>query len=385
MKLLRLDMNKNIYYLGFVSLFTDLASAMITPILPIYIVYILHDGIDKLGVVVAMATFVSYFFRILFGYLSDKYQITKPFLLMGYLLSAITKPLFAFSSSFATIAILQSTERLGKAIRSAPKDTLISYYAKKNESGKTFGFHKTMDIGGELFGATMIFLIFYLYGDSVEVFKNIFLFTFIPSLLGVLIVWFFVEDAEPKKGAVKYEFQKADYKLFPLLFGYFFFTFFILSDAFFIIIAKENGYLTAFIPLFVVVLTLTQTLCSYCFGVMNDKKSSAFVLKLSYLFGIFSIVALMFNLLWPGFIFLGVFTVASLNATRSYISANAINKASIYGIFYAGIALFSSLGALSIGYIWQYFGQSSALYFSLFGMMCVFIISLLKVDKKEVR
>ncbi|MDO8455103.1 MAG: MFS transporter, partial [Sulfurimonas sp.] len=93
-------MNKNIYYLGFVSLFTDLASAMITPILPIYIVYVLHDSIDKLGLVVAMATFVSYFFRILFGYLSDKYQITKPFILVGYLLSAITKPLFAFSSSF---------------------------------------------------------------------------------------------------------------------------------------------------------------------------------------------------------------------------------------------------------------------------------------------
>ncbi|MDO8453822.1 MAG: MFS transporter, partial [Sulfurimonas sp.] len=276
-----------------------------------------------------------------------------------------------------------STERLGKAIRSAPKDTLISYYAKKNESGKTFGFHKTMDIAGELFGAMVIFLVFYFYGDSIEVFKNIFLFTALPSLIGVLIVWFLVEDSEPEKRDVKYEFQKADYKLFPLLFGYFFFTFFILSEAFFIIIAKESGYLTAFIPLFVVVLTLTQTLCSYCFGLMNDKKSSAFVLKISYLFGILSIVALMFNLLWIGFIFLGIFTVASLNATRSYISANAINKASIYGIFYAGIALFSSLGALSIGYIWQYFGQSSALYFSLFGMMSVFVISLLKVDKKR--
>ncbi len=378
-------MNKNIYYLGFVSLFTDLASAMITPILPIYIVYILHDGIDKLGAIVAMATFVSYFFRILFGYLSDKYQITKPFLLIGYFISAITKPLFAFSSSFTSIAILQSTERLGKAIRSAPKDTLISYYAKKNESGKTFGFHKTMDISGELFGATIIFLIFYFYGDSVEVFKNIFLLTFIPGLLGVLIIWLMVEDSEPKIGAVKYEFQKADYKLFPLLLGYFFFTFFILSDAFFIIIVKESGYLTAFIPLFVVVLTLTQTLCSYCFGVMSDKKSSAYVLKISYLFGIFSIVALMFNLLWLGFIFLGVFTVASLNAIRGYISANAINKASIYGIFYAGIALFSSLGALSIGYIWHYFGQSHALYFSLIGMMSVFIISLIQIDKKEVR
>lgn len=372
-------MNKNIYSLGFVSFFTDLATAMITPILPLYIVYVLHDGIDKLGLVVAMATFVSYFFRVLFGYLSDKYHITKPFVVFGYLLSAITKPLFAFSSSFGSIALLQSTERLGKAIRSAPKDTLISYFAKKNESGKTFGFHKTMDIVGEFFGATVIFFIFYFYGDSVEVFKNIFLFTFFPGLIGVVIVIYFVEDIEPKNTDIKYEFNKTDYKLFPLLFSYFFFIFFILSDAFFIVIAKETGYFTSYIPLFIIVLTLTQTICSYYFGVMSDRRSSEFVLKLSYFFGILSLVALLFQLLWLSFVFLGIFTVASLNATRSYISHNAFNKGSVYGVFYAGVALFSALGALSIGYIWKYFGQTEALIFSLLGMIIVFIFSFFKL------
>ena len=226
-------MNKNIYYLGFVSFFTDLASAMITPILPIYIVYILHDGVDKLGIIVAIATFVSYFFRILFGYLSDRFQIVKPFLVFGYLISAVTKPLFAYAASFQAIAALQSTERLGKAVRSAPKDTLISYYAKEKQSGRTFGFHKTMDIAGELFGAIVIFFIFYLYGDDVEVFKNIFLSTVIPGAIAVLVVAFLVEESKPKSKTIVYRFQKADHKLFPLLLSYLFFTFFILSDSFF--------------------------------------------------------------------------------------------------------------------------------------------------------
>lgn len=369
-------MNKNIYYLGFVSFFTDLASAMIKPVLPIYIVYILHDGVDKLGVVVAIATFVSYTFRVLFGYLSDKFHIIKPFVVFGYIISALTKPLFAFSSSYLSIAALQSTERMGKAIRSAPKDTLISYYAKKDESGKTFGVHKTMDIAGELFGALIIFFVFYYYGESALVFKNIFLSTLIPGLIAILVVVFFVQDSKPKTKSAKYSFEKDDYKLFPMLFSYFTFMFFIFSDSFFIIIAKESGYLITYIPLFVAVLTLTQTLFSYFFGVMSDKKSSKNVLFVSYVFGILSIVSLMFNLLWLGFIFLGIFTVASLNAIRSYISKNALNKASVYGIFYGGLALFSSLGALSIGYIWQFFGQSSALGFSLFGMTAIFIISL---------
>ena len=374
-------MNKNIYYLGFVSFFTDLASAMITPILPIYIVYILHDGVDKLGIIVAIATFVSYFFRILFGYLSDRFQIVKPFLVFGYLVSAITKPLFAYATSFQAIAALQSTERLGKAIRSAPKDTLISYYAKENQSGKTFGFHKTMDIAGELFGAIVIFFIFYLYGDNVAVFKNIFLSTIIPGVIAILIIAFFVEESAPKSKTIIYRFQKADYRLFPLLLSYLFFTFFILSDSFFIITAKESGYITAYLPLLMIALTLTQTLFSYYFGIMSDRKSTLFVLRISYLFGILSIGALLLNLIAISFVFLGVFTVASLNAARSYISINAINKASIYGIFYAGIALFSSLGALSIGYIWHYFGQESALCFSLFGMIITFVVSLLKIDR----
>ncbi|MBU1657458.1 MFS transporter [bacterium] len=371
-----MTINKNIYSLGFVSFFTDLASAMITPILPIYIVYVLHDGLDKLGLIIAAATFVSYSFRILFGYLSDKFQIRKPFIVLGYLLSAITKPLFAFASSYQSIAVLQSTERLGKAIRSAPKDSLISYYAKKNESGKTFGFHKTMDIAGELFGAFLVFLIFYFYGESPEIFKNIFLLTFIPGLLGVLIILYFVEDSPYEKKNVKYHFEKADFKLFPLLWSYFFFMFFIFGDSFFIIIAKEAGYLTTFIPVFIIVLTLTQTVLSYYFGLMNDKKGSESVLKISYLFGILSVAALMADFLWGGFVFLGIFTVASLNATRSYISEHAINKASIYGVFYGGLALFSSLGALSIGYIWQYFGQTNALIFSLVGMLTVSVVTL---------
>ena len=370
-------MNKNIYYLGVVSFFTDFASAMITPILPIFIVYILHDGVDKLGFVIAIATFISYFFRVLFGYLSDRFQITKPFLVFGYLLSAVTKPLFAFSSSYQSVAAFKSIERMGKAVRSAPKDSLISNYSKVNESGKTFGFHKTMDIAGELFGVISVFCILYFYGESEEVLRNIFLLTVIPGIIGVLIVSFFVEDISYKQREKKYQFQKDDYKLFPLLFTYFCFIFFILCDSFFIIVVKEAGYPTTFIPIFIIVLTLTQTLTSYYFGVLSDKKGSQTVLKISYLFGIFSILSLAFNSLWLGFIFLGVFTVASLNAIRSYIAQTAINQASIYGVFYGGIALFGSLGALSIGYIWQNFGQNSALIFSLCGTALVFLISLL--------
>jgi MFS family permease len=374
-------MNKNIYYLGLVSFFTDFASAMITPVLPIFIVYILNDGVDKLGVVIASATFISYIFRILFGYLSDRFQIRKPFLIVGYLISAISKPLLAFSNTYQSVALLRSVERMGKAVRSASKDSLISTYSKKNESGKTFGFHKMMDIAGELFGAITVFCIFYFYGTSEDILRNIFFLTIIPGVIGVLIVSFFLQNDIVKSKAKKYQFEKEDFKLFPTLFFYFCFIFFMMGDSFYIIVAKEDGYLISFIPIFIIVLTLTQTLTSYYFGVMSDKKGSYQVLRLAYLAGIASIIAMGLGYMWIGFIFLGIFTVASLNAIRSYISVNAINKASIYGVFYGGIAIFSSLGALCFGYIWQNFGQNSALMFSLCGTVFVSLLSIIFKNK----
>ena len=89
------NINKNIIALGWVSFFTDMASSIITTLLSIFVVYVLHEGVDKLGVIIAIATFVSYIFRIVFGYLSDKYKIVKPFVVTGYFISAITKPLLA--------------------------------------------------------------------------------------------------------------------------------------------------------------------------------------------------------------------------------------------------------------------------------------------------
>lgn len=142
-----LKVSPNIFALGWVSFFTDMASAMVKPLIPIYVVIVLNQGMDKLGYVLAITTLVSYLLRWVGGYLSDKFQITKPLLLIGYSLSAITKPLLAYTSSWVSVAAISATERLGKAIRSAPKDMLISASAQQQNQGKAFGLHKTLDIG----------------------------------------------------------------------------------------------------------------------------------------------------------------------------------------------------------------------------------------------
>ena len=154
--------------LGIVSYFTDFASAMITPILPIFIVTVLHEGMDKLGLIVAVATFISYGLRVVSGYIADRFGLVKPLVVGGYILSALSKPLFGFAHDYIAVGILRSAERFGKGVRSAPKDVLISSYSQKESSGKTFGFHKTLDLAGELSGALFLFLMLYfLVGRSL--------------------------------------------------------------------------------------------------------------------------------------------------------------------------------------------------------------------------
>jgi MFS family permease len=375
------NIDKNIFALGWVSFFTDMASSMITVLLPVFVVYILNEGVDKLGIVIAIATFVSYVFRIVFGYLSDRYEIVKPFVVSGYLISALTKPLFSFSESFVSVAFLRGAERMGKAVRSASKDSLISSFAKEKMHGRTFGFHKMMDISGELCGALILFFVFFYFAKDESTIRAIFQFTAIPGLLAVIILIFFVRDAPKKAKKSDSVVNKEDYRLFPFLFIYFCFLFFIVSEQFLIVYAKQEGFDLSVIPLFIILFTFVQTLASYYGGLLSDRIGSYKIMLLAFVFGILSILSVKFSL-WLSFGFLGLFTVLSLNALRSHISANAVSKGFVFGIFYGGVALFSSLGALVIGYIWHRFGVESVLMFSIAGMVSVTLMLIL-IGKNE--
>ncbi len=377
------QINKNIIYLGWVSFFTDMASSMVTTLLPIFVVYVLGEGIDKLGYIIAIATFASYSLRILFGYLSDRYQIVKPFVVGGYFISAITKPLLMFSPTYTSVATLRAIERMGKAVRSASKDSLISHYSTKNKAGKSFGFHKMMDVAGEMSGALVIVTVFYFGKHDEALIRDIFGWTLIPGLIATAIALFFVKDAPKKEKKSQSVIHKEDIKLLWILGSYFAFLFFMMSEQYFIVKAKEMHFTLFEIPLLVVVSTLTQTLLSYYSGTLIDKNSSKVILLISYLFGFFSLLSLAFGFVWLAFICLGIFTVVSLNALRVYICKEAISQAFVYGMMYGGIAIFSALGALVIGQIWQHYDFNMVISFSLSGMGIIGFILFLDIMKSR--
>ncbi|WP_345970469.1 MFS transporter [Sulfurimonas sp. HSL1-6] len=376
------SIDQNVVRLGWVSYFTDLASAMVNPILPIFVITVLHEGMDKLGVIVAVATFVSYALRMVSGYIADYYGVVKPLVVGGYLFSALSKPLLGFSHGWGSIAALRALERVGKGVRSAPKDLMIASYARENAHGKTFGFHKTMDIAGEFSGTLLLFGLLWYFGDSEGVIRTLFFATLIPGLIGLVIVIFFVRDIPKRVQCTeRFRLSSADKKTVLQLFFYFLFLFFIFSEAFFTVQAKTVGIATALIPLLFAVSTGVQTLTSYLFGLGSDRFGSGAVNAFGYGCGIVAQALLWLQMpaaTWAAFAFLGLFTVATLNANRAMIAQQAENRGSVYGIFYAAVALFAAAGAAFGGWLWEQFGMQTALDVALGGTLAVSVLYGLK-------
>ncbi|MEJ2468275.1 MAG: MFS transporter, partial [Campylobacterales bacterium] len=292
------------------------------------------------------------------------------------------KPLLGLTHGWQSNAALKSLERLGKGMRSAPKDMMIAVYAKKAAHGKTFGFHKTLDIAGEFSGTLLLFGVLWYFGGSETVIRLVFAATLLPGIIGVIIVLFFVRDVPAKPHPTsRFRLSANDKRTVASLLFYFLFLFFVFNEAFFVMQAKTIGIATAFIPLLFAVSTGVQTLSSYAFGVGSDRFGGGAVMAFGYLCGIAAQGLLWLQTplsTWAAFALLGLFTVATLNANRAMIAASADNRGSVYGIFYAGVALFGAAGAAFGGWLWEAFGMQTALNVSLAGTAVISVLFLLK-------
>lgn len=377
---------RNIWALGWVSFFTDLATAVIKPLIPIYVVLVLNQGMDKLGYILAITTFVSYLLRWVGGWLSDKFQVTKPLLILGYGLSMIMKPLMAFATSWQSVAFFSASERLGKAIRSAPKDVLISASAPTSRQGRAFGVHKTLDIAGETLGGIVAFLLLSWLGQSAGEIQTIFALTVFPGLVGVLILIFFVEDklkkpSSPKQPTTPLEENATfDHGLWSWFWIYFLTMFFMINESFMLVRGHEVGIATFWLPLLMVSSGLTQTLISYRIGKRLDARGTRLLMLISIGSACLATSLLLSTspyLMVLSFIFQGVFMVSGLNALRTRIGQTRQAKGKAYGVFYLGTAIAMASGNLVIGQLWEHLGNHQALTFSLLGLLILFSVSLL--------
>jgi MFS family permease len=238
---------KNVIVLGWVSLFTDLASEMLYPLMPLFVVQSLGASPAILGLIDGIAEGISSGLRWISGALSDRFRRRKPFVFWGYTISAFSKPvmgLAAFALGWPVFLVGRCSDRLGKSIRTSARDALIADSTATESRGFAFGLHRAMDTCGAILGPLVALL---LLGNYPRVPPWIFFVALVPGLISALLVVLFVRDMphEPGKGEVPSIWQSFPRAFWLLIVANALFSLGNSSDSFLILRSSEIGLTTS--------------------------------------------------------------------------------------------------------------------------------------------
>jgi MFS family permease len=355
---------KPVIYLGLVSLFTDIASEMLYPVTPIFLTTVLGSSMAVVGIIEGLAEITAGLLKGYFGALSDKKQKRGVFVRWGYGLSALVKPLPGLFPGVGTVVFSRVSDRIGKGIRTAPRDALLAGYSDGN-SGAVFGFHRAMDTLGAAIGPILALILLHFFPANYTL---VFIIAFVPSVFAVAFT-ILIKDrpAETKnkpKGSFAgfYKSAPVKYKLFLLLIVLF--SLVNSSDVFLILKSKEISNSATIAILGYVFYNFIYAAVSYPVGALADKigKKKIFIAGLV----VFSLVYMGFGLTGNIFITWGLFAFYGLYASATEGVAKALvsdlipdeNRGSAIGLMTMLSSFAVMAGSFFTGILWDNFGSS---------------------------
>lgn len=380
-------LTSNIIILGFVSLFTDLSSQMVFPLIPLFLTTVLGAGAYAVGIVEGAAETTASLLKVVSGYWSDRIQQRKPFALFGYSLSSITKPLFAFAHSWPFVLVIRVVERVGKGVRTAPRDALIAESCSKHVRGKAYGFHRAMDGIGSIAGAVLAFLLLPILG-----YRNIFLLAFLPGIVAVFIILLIRErkkyDSTKSRDVfhptpARFGMLPANLKLFIIASSLFALGHF--GYAFLLLKAQHVGLADNVAILLYVLFYIVYTLAIIPSGVLSDKIGRKPVLMLGYLIFAMTSFGLLFASTGHGivafFITYGIFYAMVDGVQRAFVVdlAPAHMKATALGAFHTAVGLAALPGGYIAGVLWDTINPGATfVYGCAVSLISLFLFSLVR-------
>ncbi len=367
---------KNIFLLGLTSLFTDISSEMVYPLVGIYLTT-LNTPYYLIGIVEGIAESLSNLLKVFSGNVSDKFKKRKPFVVVGYFSSLIGKFLLYISNSWSLVLLSRVVDRFGKGVRTAPRDALIAESVHEEKKGRVFGFHRAMDTFGAICGVIIVYIFISSVINDVVVLKKTFLFSCIPAAIGVIIL-FFVKDTVQlvNKDIAQTKISFANFKIFPSKVNKYILisTIFALgnsSNQFLLLKSKTVGFKTATIILLYLVYNISYAIISYPAGVISDKIGKKRVILLGYL--VYSIVYFFFgmlneetkNFVWILFIIYGIYIGLVEGQEKAFLSEVAPEeyKASVLGVHYTITGLMLFPASFIAGMLWDKIGHSAPFVF----------------------
>lgn len=361
---------KNVVNLGLVSFFTDVSTEMILGVLPLFIITELGASKAVLGLIEGLGEAFGYGSRTFAGAWSDKIGKRKSLILVGYTLSTVSKPLFALSSIWTHALAVRISDRIGKGIRTAPRDALLSDSVMESNVGRAFGIHRSLDQAGAIIGPLLAFALIPLLSI-----RGIFLFSFIPAIVAVLILLFLVVEISivPRQESVLLNFRS-------ILKGRFLFLMIVLTTfslgafnfSFILLQGMELGIVASLIPIIYVMINAAHTAIGYPAGMLADRIGGEKTLAMGY--GLFTVVSIMGILSFTEssvvFVMAAIFGLyhgISETVQRAiipkYIASEV--RGTAYGVYYLFIGISFLVANTIFGTLWEIAGAQYAFTYSL--------------------
>lgn len=358
----------NVVVLGVVSFLTDVSTEMVYPLIPIFLTTTLGASPAIVGVIEGIAESIASLLKVISGYWGDKTKKKKELAIVGYGSSLLGKVVLIFAGSWGGVLISRVIDRLGKGIRTAPRDALIAESAKAEARGHAFGLHRAMDTFGAAIGVAIAY---FLLIRNISSFNRIFLFSMIPAFLGVIALFFVRQPRDLSTGKKKLSFawSALDTKLKAFLIIAFIFNLGNSSNQFLLLRASKLGASVPLVVLLYLVYNISYGILSYPMARLSDRIGRRRILVAGYL--IYAVVYLGFALvnqitpLWTLFIIYGFYIAFTEGVEKALLADIAPShlRGTVIGLHATLVGLALLPASLFAGILWDLLGASAPFYF----------------------
>ena len=386
---------KTIWLLSFVSLFTDVSSEMLYPVMPMFLKSV-GFSVFMIGILEGLAEAVAGFGKGYFGKMSDRIGKRAPFIQLGYFLSSIAKPIMALFPNVIWIFSARSLDKIGKGVRTGARDAILSAETSPEFKGRVFGFHRSFDTIGAAIGPAFALIYLYFNPDN---YIALFYIAFAPAIIGTLIT-FFVKDKKNIEANLKKDNSKGFFAFLKywkiasieykhLIIGLLFFALINSSDVFLILMAKHIGLKDVEAIGAYIFYNLVYAIFSHPFGALGDKigLKRTFCLGLIFFACAYGLLSVADSIVYIGAAFLlyGVFSAASEGISKAWIS-NISNKnevATAIGFYTSWQSIFTLAASSIAGALWSAISPQAPFILAFIGSLITLVYIILFVKKNR--
>ncbi len=361
-------LSRTVRVLGFVSLLNDIASEMIFPLLPTFIVTVLGGSRTSLGLIEGAADSLASLLKLAAGHWSDRSGQRRRFILIGYGLTAFLRPCLGLMTAAWQVGLARLADRFGKGLRSAPRDALIADVTPAAQRGRAFGFHRAMDHAGAAIGPLLATLFLWLRPGDL---RTLFGLSLLPGLALLSLVWFGLKESAPPKQPIVHEPLRLTLKPFDSRFRGFLialvlFTLGNSSDAFLLVRAEQLGVPIVWLPVLWCVFHIVKSAGNWWLGGLVDQYGPRRLIVLGW--GWYAVVYLLFAMAteawhaWVLFLLYAAFYALTEPAEKTLVAnlAGPERRGLAFGWFNFAIGIASLPASVLFGFLYDRWGSLTA-------------------------